>query len=116
MAAATLPNAVTSNIATRLRNRRDLETTMNTLKQLISSKTGSRKKNKPRSLKALPKKTTKRFENCSDDDGEYYPNKLKRNVKEKKTVLKPRHKLKVVVAMNKRKRVTPHKGVYINQL
>lgn len=120
--AALIPNAVgTSNPITRMRKKRDLETTMKTLKQLlepaitITSKKGSRKKNKPRSLLkkvSVPKKTTiNRFEN-TEDDGEYYPNKLKRNDNMKKISLKPNQKLKVIVATNKRKRGTPHKGTY----
>lgn len=123
--ATTLPISLNeaNTVVTRLRKKRNLETTMTTLKQLleptlapISTKTGSRKKNKPRSLakKVVAPKKVNPSENCSE--GEYYPNKMKRKVRLKKTILKPRHELKVVLATNKRKRCTPYKGKFSQQV
>lgn len=41
---------------------------------------------------------------------EYYPNTLKRDIRAKKIMLKPKHNFKVVAATNKRKLATPQKG------
>ena len=41
---------------------------------------------------------------------EYYPNRLKREFRAKKIMLKPKHNFKVVAATNKRKMATPQRG------
>lgn len=105
-----------SNIVTRKKTR-DLETTLKSLKKRLAP-SGSRKKNIPR---CLPKKVAPEtrtvcrrhlYEYNSDEDGEYYPNNLKRKSNINRIVLKSTQELKVIVATNKRKRRTPCKGIF----
>lgn len=41
---------------------------------------------------------------------EYYPNTLKRDIRAKKVMLKPKHNFKVIATTNKRKLAIPQKG------